>query len=177
MSESLKESIESVPEFLVHALELEFESVHRYQELADSMETHHNEEVAELFHRLATFSQQHADEVKARTEGQQLPEIPPWDFKWNCPGSPESSDCTEKDVSYLMNTRQALELALHNEGRGRDFYAHVAESTSNPEVRRLATEMADEEAEHVELLKDWIRHADKLPEQPQEDLDPPNMPE
>jgi len=176
MSDSPCTSIETVPEFLVHAIELETESVQRYQELADSMETHNNEEVAGLFRRLATFSEEHADEVKARVQGQQLPEIPPWDFKWNCPGSPES-DCMEGEVSYLMTTRQALELALHNETRGRDFYAHVAETSANAEVRRLANEMAEEETEHVQLLQKWVEHAQHLPEEPQEDMDPPNMPE
>ena len=177
MSETLRESIESVPEFLAHALELEVESVQRYQELADSMETHHNEEVAELFRQLAVFSQEHAQEVQDRVGGHELPKIPPWDFKWNCPGSPESGDCTDGEVSYLMNTRQALELALHNEGRGRDFYAHVADSSANPEVQAMAAEMAEEETEHVETLRNWMIQAGHLPEQPQDDMDPPNMPE
>ncbi len=176
-SPSLRESIEFVPEFLAHALELEVESVQRYQELADSMETHHNDEVAALFRQLAAFSQEHAEEVQERVGDRQLPEIPPWDFKWNCPGSPESGDCTDGDISYLMNTRQALDLALHNEARGRDFYTHVAKTTGNPDVSALAAEMAEEEAEHVDMLRMWMIQAGHLPQQPQEDMDPPNMPE
>lgn len=168
--------IETVPEFLAHALELEEESVDRYETLADSMEVHHNDAVAELFRRQAEFSEQHAGEVRQRTQGIPLPEIPPWDFKWNCPGSPES-DCMEDDISYLMTTRQALELALHNETRGRDFYAEVAERSPDPEVRRLATEMAQEEDEHVKLLEQWLAHGQGGADIPQEDLDPPNMPE
>ncbi len=76
-----------------------------------------------------------------------------------------------------MNTRQALDLALHNEIRGRDFYAHVVETTGNPDVRALAAEMVEEESEHADLLRDWIAQMGNLPQQPQEDMDPPNMPE
>jgi rubrerythrin len=82
-----------------------------------------------------------------------------------------------EDTNYLMNTGQALELALHNEIRGRDFYAWVAESTPDPEVRRIAEEMAEEEREHVALLKKWLTHERPKAEEPLEDLDPPNIPE
>jgi rubrerythrin len=171
----MSEPISSVPEFLAHALELEVESVERYKELADSMEVHNNPEVAQLFHKLAQYSTLHAEEVRARAQGHELPAIPPWDFKWNLPESPESARMEE--ANYLMNTQQALELALHNEIRGRDFYADVASSSPDPEVRVLALEMEDEENQHVELLQRWISRASQVGGAPLEDLDPPNMPE
>lgn len=172
-----KKPIESVPEFLVHALELEHESAERYRQLAETMSVHHNVEVADLFRRLADMSDAHASEVSARTEGMVLPEIAPWDFKWSCPGSPESDCLDDREVSYLMTPLQALDLALHNESRGRDFYAHVASSSPTSEVRAIAGEMAEEEAEHVDLLKDWLAKESHLTSPAQEDLDPPNMPE
>jgi rubrerythrin len=76
-----------------------------------------------------------------------------------------------------MTALQALELALHNEMRGRDFYAHVAMSSPNPDVRRLAGEMAEEESEHVDLLKDWLAKETHSQEPAPLDLDPPNIPE
>lgn len=169
--------INSVPEFLVHALELEHESAERYLQLSETMAVHHNVEVAELFRRLADMSDAHASDVTARAEGMLLPEIAPWDFKWACPGSPEGNCMEEGEVSYLMSAMQALEVALHNEARGRDFYAHVAHGSPDPKVRAMAAEMADEETEHVELLNEWIakerQHDTPIPA----DLDPPNMPE
>lgn len=69
--------IETVAEFLIHALELEHESRERYAQLADSMEVHHNEEVEQLFRRLAEMSEEHADQVEARAAGIPLPEIAP----------------------------------------------------------------------------------------------------
>ncbi len=171
------QTIDNVPEFLAHALELEEESVDQYETLADSMEIHHNEEVSELFRRLAGYSEIHAGEVRQRTHGIDLPDIPPWDFKWDAPGGSPEADSGNDKINYLMNARQALELALHNEIRGRDFYAQVAASSTNPDVQNLAKEMAEEEQDHVELLKEWIEREDYTSTPPQEDLDPPNMPE
>ena len=167
--------ITSLGEFLAHALELEQESAERYRELSDSMEMHNNLEVAELFQKLAHYSQLHAREVQERTQGLEIPAIAPWDFKWNCPESPEAP-CME-EVNYLMTPLQALELALHNEIRGRDFYARVARESPDPEVRSTAGELVEEEDGHVTLLQQWIARADFQAESPPEDLDPPNMPE
>ena len=175
MSEHEDHLILSVGEFLAHALELEIESRERYRTLADSMEVHHNSEVAELFSQMARYSDMHAREVELRAEGTEIPAIAPWDFKWKCPESPEAP-CLE-DANYLMTKHQALNVALHNETRGRDFYAEVAGSSPDPEVRRIAQEMADEESEHVTLLLQWIAREAPVEEIPQEDLDPPNMPE
>jgi rubrerythrin len=169
------QGITTVGEFLAHALELEVESVERYKELADSMEVHNNPEVAQLFRRLAEYSTLHAEEVRQRTQGMELPAIPPWDFKWNTPESPEAARMEE--ANYLMNTQQALGMALHNEIRGRDFYAEVAAHSPSREVRELAAEMVAEENGHVELLQRWLSRSARQAQEPQEDLDPPNMPE
>lgn len=177
MSDPSAQPIETVPELLVHALELEHESAERYRQLAETMTVHHNTEVAELFLRMADMSEAHASEVVARAEGLMLPEIAPWDFKWSCPEHPESGCPDEIEVSYLMTPQDALNLALHNEIRGRDFYAHVASSSPTARVRSIAGEMAEEESEHVDLLKDWIAKESHDATPAQADLDPPNMPE
>jgi len=91
------------------------------------------------------------------------------------PDAPES--VAMGDVHYLMSRRQALELALHNEIRGQDFYTQVAESSLSAEVQCIAKEMAGEEGAHVTMLREWLaKEADKL-QLPLADLDPPNMPE
>jgi rubrerythrin len=175
MKEILSQSIESLAEFLAHALELEVESAERYRELADNMQVHNNLEVAELFRKLARYGDAHAAEVQERAAGLQLPYISPWDFKWSCPEAPEAP-CME-NAHYLMNKCQALELALHNEIRGRDFYVQVAAASSDPEVREAATEMAAEEEGHVAMLREWVTREACVAEQRPADLDPPNMPE
>lgn len=176
MNEDAK-MIDSVPDFLAHALAMEDESAERYEMLADSMEVHHNGEVAELFRKLMHYSEKHADEVRARASGITLPSIPPWEFNWNCPDFPEGGDCFSDLIHYQMTSHQALNVALHNEIKGRDFYAWVARESPEAEVRRLAAEMAAEEQEHVDLLQAWLGRDDVTNDPPPEDLDPPNMPE
>ena len=168
--------IDDVGEFLAHALELEHESADHYEQLADSMEIHHNQEVAALFRRLALLSHEHANSIGERADGVTLPRIAPWEFKWNCPGAPEGGDCLQGDVSYQMSAVQALELALHNETRGHAFYAHTASASGNAQVRALAAEMSAEEAEHLTLLQDLVAQERHRGDAPPEDLDPPHMP-
>lgn len=168
-------AIATVAEFLAHAAALEWESAERYEELADNMEVHNNPEVAELFRKLAEYGELHAREVEARAKGLELPRIAPWAFQWSCPEGPETQ-CIEA-LHYLMPPHRALDLALLNERRGRDFYADVAAASPSAEVRRIAAEMVAEEEQHVRLLEHWIAHlpafAGVLPDDP----DPPNSPE
>lgn len=175
MNPMLAQPIDALGEFLAHALELEHESAERYRELAGSMAVHNNPRTAELFEQLARYGDSHAAEVRGRAAGIALPQMAPWDFKWTHPESPEAG-CME-DAHYLMTPCQALELALHNEVRGRDFYAEVAASSPDPEVARLAREMASEEDEHVVMLREWIEREACHEHLPAEDLDPPHMPE
>jgi rubrerythrin len=176
MSDLLAGDISSVAEFLAHALEMEVESAERYRELADNMEVHHNPEVADLFRRLAVEGDAHVEQVMQHGATIELPNIAPWAFKWSSPDGPESP--AMDDVHYLMTRRQALELALHNEVRGLDFYNQVAERSRNADVRRLASKMTSEEEAHVAMLRSWlIRESDEGSSSPLADLDPPNMPE
>jgi rubrerythrin len=168
--------IDDLGEFLVHALELEHESAAHYAQLADSMEVHHNNDVAALFRRLAALSAEHAERIAERGRGIELPHIAPWAFKWNCPGAPEDCDCLDTEISYRMTALQALRLALHNESRGQAFYAHVAATSINADVRRMASETVAEETEHAALLRTLLNEQQRHAEQTPEDLDPPHVP-
>jgi rubrerythrin len=177
MSDAPGPVIESLPELLAHALELEHASEAHYTQLADSMAVHHNTTAEALFRRLAAMSAEHAAAIAARVGDLELPRIPPWGFKWQCPGAPEGGDCLEGDIGYQMTTVQAIEVALHNERRGQGYYCHVAASASVAEARTLAMAMADEEAEHVAMLEALLAEAHRAPtEAAPEDLDPPHMP-
>ena len=175
MSGLLSGAISSVPEFLAHALEMEVESAERYRELADNMQVHNNPAVAALFGRLAVEGDAHVAEVERLGAGVELPEIAPWAFKWSSPDAPESIPMD--DLHYQMTRRQALELALHNETRGRDFYAELARASASTEVRALAAELAVEEGRHVDMLRDWLARETTPPTPDAPDLDPPNTPE
>ncbi|MCP3867878.1 MAG: ferritin family protein [Gammaproteobacteria bacterium] len=167
--------IETLPEFLLHAITLERESVERYEELGDSMEVHNNPQIAAVFRKLARYGELHANEIEQHATGLELPRIPPWDFKWTTPESPETGDMEQ--LHYLMTQGQALIFALHNETQGRDFYAHVAATSTNQEVRELAAEFAEEETDHMNWLNAWIRNLADPDSVSPEDLDPPNVTE
>ncbi len=144
----------AVASFLAHALALETEAAERYAELADAMAVHNNPEIAAVFRQMAEFSQLHAQSVRRRTEGHDLPRLRSWEYRWSTPEPPEVGDVA--DTHYLMTPWHALRFALNNERRGHAFYAGRAEGAEDPEVGRLAAEFAAEEGEHVATLERWL---------------------
>jgi rubrerythrin len=172
----LSGEINSVEEFLAHALTLENEAADGYQEIGDSMAVHNNPEVAELFYKFAKYGRMHAEEVASLAVGLELPHLAPWDFAWEDGESPEVP--AAGSVHYMMTPTQALKLALRAEQQAHDFYAAVARSSQVAKIREMASEFATEEAEHVRLLTEWIK---KYPTSEKTnwdfDPDPPGMPE
>lgn len=77
MNENDPTVIQDIPDFLAHAIALEYESVERYQELADSMDVHNNPRVAELFRKLAHYGELHARDIEHHADGIELPGISP----------------------------------------------------------------------------------------------------
>lgn len=160
-----------VATFLAHALAFENEAALRYDELADTMEVHNNQDVAQLFRRMATFSRMHADAVKGRAGKVALPHFKPWEFQWKDAEGPEVTPVER--THYLMTPYHCLQLALHNERRGRDFYQAVADAHADAEVKHLAKQMSDEEQEHVLVLEEWLSRTPEPEPDWDLDLDPP----
>lgn len=161
--------------FLAYSVALEEEAAERHDELADMMEVHNNPEVADTFRKLAHYSRLHAREIRDRSQGSELPRIAPWDFGWETMEGPETAGIDE--MNYLMDTTQALRVAMGNERRAHDFYFAISEESPNPEVRALAAEFADEEKEHLDLLEKWLAKVPDSGDEKAFDPDPPNMPE
>ncbi len=164
-------AIGTVPELLAHALAMETEAAERYGELADQMETHRKTAVATIFRRLEKAEQKHLDELTRMCAGMTLPHYAPWDFKWSSNESPEAVDIGQ--VSYHLTVQGAVLLALKHERQALDFYAGVAERTHDAEVRRLASEFADEEKEHVGWLEGWLAQCSPADTVALDDPDPP----
>ncbi len=160
-----------VASFLAHALAFENEAAERYDELADTMDVHRNKDVAQLFRRMANFSRMHADAVKGRASDVELPHFKPWQFQWKEAEGPEVAPVER--THYLMTPFHCLQLALHNERRGHEFYKSVADANADPEVKRLAEQMAEEELEHVQVLEEWLSRTPEPEPNWDQDLDPP----
>ena len=142
----------TLPEFLAHAIALEHEAAERYLELADMMEAHRNDPVSSLFRDMVRYSRLHHDSIVERAQGVSLPTLRSWQYRWSQP--PEAGG--EEAFDYLLDPYHALCYARENEVRALDYYTTVGMNTADREVRRLATEFAAEETEHVEALDDWL---------------------
>ena len=162
--------VASASEFMAHAYAMEAEAAERYAEFADSMEVHNNLEVAELFRKLSRIEQRHADQILEQMGWKQSP-VASSNYRWEGAEGPETADPTE--LHYLMQPYHALQIALHNEKRARDFFAHLAKVATNAGVRKGALEMQEEEAEHVRLIEEWLKRTPVPDFNWEADPDPP----
>ncbi|HYL25473.1 MAG TPA: ferritin family protein [Burkholderiales bacterium] len=142
--------IESPAELYAHAIAIEREAAERYGELAARMDDEGREDLARLFDLLAREEAEHLEALERRTQGIALPAIITGCYKWFDSGSPETA--ARELVYRLMMPRQALAIALHAEQRAQAFFEHVYWTSSDPALRALAKEMAEEEREHVAIV-------------------------
>jgi rubrerythrin len=169
-SAAMAAPVSSASDFMAHAYAMEAEAAERYAEFADSMEMHNNREVAELFRKLARIEQRHADQILEQMGWKQSP-VTAANVRWEGMEGPETADPTE--LHYLMQPYHALQIALLNEKRARDFFAHLAKATKDSGVRKGALEMQEDEAEHVRLIEEWIKRTPKPDSNWESDQDPP----
>ena len=141
--------------FLAHACALEEDAANRFADLSEAMKTYGNLDVASFFGKMAEFSRLHLADARKRSGFRDLPALASEDFQWPEGESPEAASM--EGSHYLMTVEYALELALDSERRGLAFYADVAATTTDPEVRMMAQEFAAEEAEHVAELESWAK--------------------
>ena len=161
----------SLATLMTWALWLELEAAERYRELADAMETHNNREVGDLFRKMAAIERRHADAIMASMGWTTAPPMPSGPPPW--PGLEGPEQVAHEDIHYLMPPWQALELALAGEERAVHFFASLAHRATVPAVKAAAREMAEEEQEHVALVKAWMAKLPKPDERWREDPDPP----
>ncbi len=170
-SSSPVRTIGSTEELLAYSMAIETEAVERYNDLADQMEMHHNYEVADLFRKLAKIEGLHIENVNQASRGKQLPNLLAWEYEWEGGESPEGGSMEE--AHYLMQPWHAIELAMHGEKRAVAFFRHVAESTNDEKVLKMALELVTEEEEHVALLQKWQERFPRPAKGWDDDLDPP----
>ena len=158
-------------EFMTRAYVMEVDASERYADFADQMEVHNNLEVAQLFRKLARIEGLHAKRILQEMGWKKPPQaLPEW--RWDEAEPPETAAVT--DLHYLMQPWHALEIALKNERRAERFFARIVRSAKTPaSVKKVAAEMADEEREHVRLIRDWMKRVPKPEPGWDRDPDPP----
>lgn len=147
-------SLRAMDELMSYAYAIEVEASERYSEFAEAMEAHNNRDVAELFRKLARIEHRHAEQIMENMGWTEPPRPPDGGYRWVGPEGPETA--ISDSLHYLMTTYHALEIALHNEQRAREFFSSLAKNAASEKVRSEAREMAKEEEEHVRLIEHWL---------------------
>ncbi len=170
----MSKTIETIEELLAHVRVMEREAYEAYLDLAEQMEMHNNPEVAELFHTLAQDEKKHLAYVEKKVGDSEIPHIAPWDLK----NFDESglSMTGAREVHYMMMPYHALKLARRAEKKTVAFFAGVAGSSKNPQVRDMATEFEKEEQHHVDQIDQWLEKIPRPEEDWDDDPDPPVQP-
>jgi rubrerythrin len=166
----------TLEELIVHARAMESEASDRYEELADAMDVHNNPEVAALFRRMAEIEGKHSEQVGSLGEGLDLPDLKAWEYSW---GSLESPETPAIDAThYMMQPYHAIKVAIRYEQRAVRFFEAVCEQApANSDLHTLATEMAEDEREHVRLLNGWLERYPEPEDGWDDDMDPPTLQE
>lgn len=155
----------TIDELMARAWLLEQEATQRYTEFAEVMETHNNREVADLFRSLAAQEAAHAEHIRHK-------------MRWQHPPTPNGADAAPEappleEAHYLMQPWHALQIALQAEQKAQDFFAWLAQSCDDGELRRAALELQAEEKEHIALLQSWLRRVPEPAPDWDQDPDPP----
>lgn len=158
-------------EFLAYAHAMEIEAADRYGMFADQMETTNNPEVAVLFREMERLEDLHAEEIKALIGDAEMPGIQPWELDWGGDDPPEAVDYSA--THYLMNPHQALTLVLEAEQRAVNFYQGIADGNEDPDIKKLASEFAEEERDHVKRIDQWRERYPPPADDWDDDMDPP----
>jgi rubrerythrin len=163
--------ISSVADLYAAAYQIEADAVERYQLLAEQMETHNNPELVAVFRDLARAEGIHRDEIQRLAGNLDVVAHASRLAKWSRGDSPEQADLGA--AHYMMTPWHALQLALAGEKRALAFFTSVAESAKDPEVKKMADEFVEEEAEHVNLVHRLLRKFPRPAHSWADDPDPP----
>ncbi|HEV8096862.1 MAG TPA: ferritin family protein [Burkholderiales bacterium] len=161
-------------EFMSRAYTMEIEAIERYAQFAEQLDTHNNREVANLFRKLSQIETLHAKRILDEMRWPSMPALPAA-YAWEGAEGPETAPFG--DLHYLMQPYHALEIALQCESQAQQYYESIAASKAPRRVRAAAAEMAEEEREHVRLIRDWLKKVPKPGAGWDRDPDPPSMSE
>ena len=145
--------IDTLEEFLAHAIAIEREATERYREFELYYVRRGNDALAALCGQLALMEGEHLEQLRSRSRGLDLPILAETEYRWLEGESPEAPP---RSAFFASNDRRdLLGVALRAEAATALFFGWVARTSRNAEVRAMAGEMAREERQHAE----WIEKA------------------
>ena len=138
---------------LMDALDLakliEMEACHRYQMFASQIGRSGGYDAGAFFASMAENEAKHGQELEARRKA----------LFGDAPAKLTLDDLYDVEAPDMgeprrgMSTLQAFEVGLAAEKKAYDFYDMALPGITDTDVRELFTELRDEEAEHVEMLR------------------------
>ena len=145
-------ALSSVEELLGMALAMEEEAVRRYRQLASLMDARHAPDAAAVFLALAEEEQDHAHAIAALAGRLGRPAPEGAAYTWRLPPEIGASwdDLTDRT---RVTPYKALAVAVLNEQRGFAWFSYVSANATDPELRRQAEALANEELTHAALLR------------------------
>lgn len=163
--------ITDLHELLAVAYQIEIDAVERYSLLADQMETHNNPELVKVFRDLARAEAIHGEEICRLAGDFDVTSRARQTARIERMGTPEE---VELDAAhYLMTPWHALQLSLAGEKRALAYFTQVVETATDPKVKAMATELMEEEVEHVNLVNRLLHRYPRPDDSWAEDPDPP----
>ncbi len=146
---------------LMDALDLakliEMEACHRYQMFAKQLGRSGGYDAGAFFASMAENEAKHGQELEERRKT----------LFGDAPARLTLDDLYDVEAPEMgaphrgMSTLQAIEVGLAAEQKAYDFYDQALPGVTDPDVQTLFTELRDEEAEHVEMLREQMA---KLPD-------------
>lgn len=161
-------------DFMARAYSMELDAVERYAQFAEQLDTHNNRDVANLFRKLSQVEELHAKRILEEMGWPSLPALPVA-FAWDGAEAPETAPFDS--LHYLMQPWHALEIALQCELQAQHYYESIVAGKAPRRIRAAAAEMAEEEREHVRLIRAWMKKIPKPAAGWDQDPDPPRTTE
>lgn len=145
-------------DFMARAYTMELDAIERYAQFAEQLDTHANKEVAALFRKLSQIESLHAKRILEEMHWPRMPALTPA-YAWETPEGPETAPFDL--LHYLMQPYHALEIALRCEMQAQQYFEGIAASKAPKSVRAAAAAMAEEERDHVQLIRAWLKKVPK----------------
>jgi rubrerythrin len=135
------------------AILIEVEAWERYEEFAKQIGYRRPGDAASIFHSMAKNEEKHGHQLSERrqtlfgSKPLRVNRDAIFDVEAPESGSPR----------WNMSPMKAFQLALDSEEKAFWFYDEALKHVTDPSVRKLFEELREEEAEHVQLVKDAIK--------------------
>lgn len=159
----------SLKDALDLAISIEDEAKARYEDFSKITGGRYEGDAADMFRLMAGYEARHRSDLVTRRRA--LFGDAPRAITSELLDDIEAPDRGQPRV--FMSARQALEVALASEEKARDFFDGALGLVTDPEVRKLFTELRAEEQEHVKMVRERLVKLPAGPDLEEDEADEP----